>query len=60
MTASAALGVGLAFPWNVRGWMAAGRWVDRVLDRDPQSVRWGPSRRACLHAHRTPVLYSRN
>ena len=56
MIASAVLGIDLAFPLYVHGSTAAGRWVNR----DPQSVRWGPSRRACPHARRTPALYSRN
>lgn len=53
--ASAALVAGPAYPWVIAG---GGRVADR--DRDRRRDRWGVRRRACRHAHRTPVLYSRN
>lgn len=59
--ASAALVAGPAYPWVLAGGgkeAAGGRSAGR--GRDPRRDRWGFRRRACRHAHRTPVLYSRN
>ena len=41
------------------GSLAAG--IERDMDQAQwRSCRWGLDHRACRHAHRTPVLYSRN
>ncbi len=59
--AFAVLVAGPAYPWIMAGEAkeaVGGSFADR--DRDPRRDRWGFRHRACRHAHRTPVLYSRN
>jgi len=56
---SAAMEDGLPSPSDVAGQLEAGIGTDRVRARW-QNCRSGLDRRAYRHAHRTPVLYSRN
>lgn len=59
--ASAALAADLGYPLGFVVWgedAAGGMFADR--GRDQRRDHWGSRRRAYRHAHRTPVLYSRN
>lgn len=59
--ASAALVGDPAYPWILAGVeKEAGGERSADMDRVPRRDRWGFRRRAYRHAHRTPVLYSRN
>lgn len=57
-----ALEAGLACPLALHGSAGDDKGVGSQRDRgqDPQRGRWVRVRRAYPHAHRTPVLYSRN